>query len=300
MIEKNFGWWPRNSVVDARVTRAEPVSTFAASIATVQNHPRTYGGWFYPPLEPVRATPTEKKIPPEVPAPVYELPVTHRMTAAEAWMDEEYLHFAITLLGLVDGMRLIPEGWLHFYKAPTVQHKLSDLMCSADEIAEIVFVAAGWWKTKTVGERRAMFAAIHWFCFSGLYHHEFEEFAAKYIVLDTLDWIRRTHLGEKSGFHSERPSTLANAYGLDLPSWAVVHKGHCRLADIRNDLIHEGRFAGKPIGFGHLPEPSLTLEFGAFLSRLIVGILGVKCSYVQSPCNTRSIHGLGLYHRQLT
>ena len=300
MVDNNFGFWPRNYVVDARVARVKPLSMHAASIAAVKDHPRSYDGWFYPPLEPVRSTKTEKKPPPEMPTPIYELPVTHQITATEPWMDQEYLNFVIVLMGLVDGMRLIPEGWLHFYKAPIAPHKLSDLMCDAREIAEIVFAATMWWRKATVEERRGMFAAVHWYCFSGLYHHEFEEFAAKYIVLDTIDWIHRRKTGEKRGSHAERPSELATAYGLKVPSWAVVQKHSCRLAEIRNALIHEGQFGGGPIGFAQLPETSLTLELGAFLTRLIMGMLGVKCAYVQSPTNTRSRHGIDLFHRNLT
>ena len=150
MVDKNFGWWPRNSVIDARVARAEPLSTYAASIAAIRDHPRSYDGWFYPFLEPVRSTAAEKKAPPDMPAPIYKLPVTHRITATEAWMDDEYLNFAVILIGLVDGFRLIPEGWMHFYRAPIARHKLSDLMCDAREIAEIVFAATTWWKRGTL------------------------------------------------------------------------------------------------------------------------------------------------------
>jgi hypothetical protein len=299
-MEKNFGWWPRNSVVDARVVRAEPLSTYASAIAAVKDHPRSYDGWFYPLLEPVRSTTTEKKPPPEMPTPTYELPVTHRITATEPWMDEEYLNFVIALVGLVDGMRLIPDGWVHFYKAPTAPNKLSDLACDAGEIAEIVFAATTWWKRATMEERRGMFAAVHWYCFSGLYHHEFEEFAAKYTVLDTLDWIHRRKTGGKRGSHAERPFKLAKAYGLEVPSWAVMHNNSCRLSEIRNELIHEAQFGGRPIGFAHLPEKSLTLELGHFLTRLMIAMLCVECSYVQSPVNTRMIHGLGLLKHQLT
>src|SRR5207248_9802057 len=158
---------------------------------------------------------------------------------------------AIVLMGLVDGMRLIPEGWVHFYKAPITPGKLCDLFCDEREIAEVVYAAAKWWQQSIHEARRAMFGAIHWFCFSGLYPHEFEEFAGKYIVLDTLDWIHRKRTGENRGVHAARASKLANVYGLQVPSWAVIQKKTCRLAEIRNALIHEGQFGGRPIGFAH-------------------------------------------------
>jgi hypothetical protein len=298
MIEKRFGWWPRNSTVDARATRVDLLATFDKSIAAVKNDPRAYDGWYYPPLEPVRTSSGETKPPPQIPAPIFELPSTHLIVGSEAWMDEDYLHFVIALIGLVDGMRLVPERWQHFYKAPIRSHKLADLVCDSREIAEIVFVAANWWQAHSIDERRAMFAAIHWFCFSGLYHHEFEEFSAKYTVLDTLYWIYRQSFPERIA-HSERPYKLASVYGLLTPAWAVVVKNSrgkdsCRLAEIRNDLVHEAKFAGHPIGFAHLPELSLTLELGAFVTRLIIAMLGVQCSYVQSATDTRCNHGIGL------
>jgi hypothetical protein len=298
MIEKRFGWWPRNSTVDAHATRVDLLATFNASIAAVMSDPRAYDGWYYPPLEPLRSSSGETKSTPLMPAPIYELPPTHRVLGSEAWMDDDYLHFVIALIGLVDGMRLVPEGWQHFYKTPIRSHKLADLVCDNCEIAEIVFVATNWWQAHPIDERRAMFAAVHWFCFSGLYHHEFEEFSAKYTVLDTLYWIYKQHSPERVA-HSERPCKLASAYSLQTPSWAVVLKNprgkdSCRLAEIRNELVHEAKFAGKPIGFAHLPELSLTLQLGAFLTRLIIAMLGVKCSYVQTPIDTRCMHGLGL------
>jgi hypothetical protein len=299
-MEKNFGWWPRSCVVDARVAFAEPLPTHAQSIAVIKNSPRSYGGWVYPPLKSVRRRTTETKPPPGVPTRSFTLPVTHRIIVADAWIDDEYLDFVIVLIGMIAGMRLIPEGWVHFYKAPTAPHKLSDLVCDAGEIAEILFRATTWWKNEPVERRRAMFAAVHWYCFSGLYEHEFEEFAAKYIVLDTLYWNHSRRTGEEWVPHAKRPSKLANAYGLQVPSWAVMQKKSCRLAEIRNALIHEGRFGEGPIGFAQLPETSLTLELGAFLTRLVVAMLGVKCAYVRSPTNTRSLHGVDLLQRNLT
>ncbi len=203
MIGKRFGWWPRNSTIDARVARVDLLPTFDASAAVIKNDPRAYDGWYYPPLEPVRGSSGETKSRPNVPAGIYELPLTHRITGSESWVDEDYLHFVIALIGLVDGMRLLPEGWQHFYRTPIRPCKLTDLVCDHREIAEVVYVATAWWKARTTDERRAMFAAIHWFCFSGLYHHEFEEFSAKYTVLDTLYWIHRK--GEVKDPHSERP-----------------------------------------------------------------------------------------------
>jgi hypothetical protein len=300
MIEKNFGWWPRDSLVDARFTRAEPLPTHADSVAAVRNDPRAYGDFYYPPLVEVGQVTGETKAPPQVPAVIYPLPVTHRISATESWMDEEYLNFAIVLMGLVDGMRLIPEGWVHFYKAPIARGKLCDLSCDAREIAEVIYEAANWWQQSIREVRRAMFGAIHWFCFSGLYQHEFEEFAAKYIVLDTLDWIHRKLTGERPGAHATRAFKLAKVYKLQVPTWAVVQKKTCRLAEIRNALIHEGQFGGEPIGLGNLPETSLTLEFGHFLIRLIIAILGVKCLYIKSPTNTRCRHGIDLLQRNLT
>lgn len=303
MIAKRFGWWPRNSIIDARVVRVDLLPTFEKAKKAVQNHPRAYDGWFYPPLQPVRTSSAETKDPPQVPASIYELPPTHSITGTVAWMDDDYLHFVIALMGFIDGMRLVPEGWQHFYKAPIRTGKLADLVCDHREIAEIVFVATGWWQTHSIEERRAMFAAMHWFCFSGLYHHEFEEFSAKYTVLDTLYWIhQQRHPGRTP--HSERPNKLAKVYSLLVPAWATIEKNAagkdtCRLAEIRNELVHEARFAGHPIGFAHLPELSLTLELGAFLTRLIIAMLGVNCSYIGSPTDTRCMHGIGLTKRQL-
>jgi hypothetical protein len=210
-------------------------------------------------------------------------------------MDDGYAHFAIALIGLVDGMRLVPNGWTHFYKAAIEPCKLTDLVIDEAELGKVVAFANVWWQAQDSQTRTRMFGAIHWYCFSGAYTHEFEEFAAKYTVLDTLYWIHHHRVGGDRVRHACRAADLAAAYGMPVPPWAVVNNGSCRLADLRNELIHEGRFAGQPTGFAVPTEVTpLSLQLTSFLSRLILAMLQVRCGYVTTPATGREMHGLDL------
>jgi hypothetical protein len=192
-------------------------------------------------------------------------------------------------------MRLVPEGWSHFYKATIDTCKLTDLVCNTGEMTEVVRRASKWWQSADAERRQRMFGAIHWYCFSGAYEHQFERFAALYTVLDTLHWVHLRQTGAKTSKHAEIPLTLAKAYGMQVPSWAEISKGTCSLALLRNEFIHEARFGGVPIGFAHPTGiSSINLELSAFLTRLIMAVLGIQCRYSESPVTTRQMHGLDL------
>jgi hypothetical protein len=206
---------------------------------------------------------------------------------------------AIALLGLLEGMRLIPEGWCHFYRAALEPHTLSDLVCGKSEIEEVLGIAETFWKDNRDSRiRRCLFGAIHWLLFSQSYEHDFEEFAAQYIVLDSCFKLHTKMKGRpgRSCRHSERPSFLAQAYAIPEPSWATIQPdGNCELSRLRNEFFHEGQYGGDPMGFAYpTTVPSITLQLKAFNTRVILGILAVDCEYVRSRVNTRCMYGLDL------
>jgi hypothetical protein len=283
-IEIKFGYRPRDWHFDASDIHVEPLCEFNDVVAMVEASNQVDGEWFYPPFQKIFAP--------------YQIPPTHVMHIEDEANGRELGELAIAVIGLLEGMRLIPEEWVHFYRAPIKPHTISDLVCGKTEIEKVIRIVQSFWKANQDTEvRRCLFGAIHWLLFSESYVHEFEKFAAHYIVLDSCFWLHAKIKGspKKKPPHAKLPSVLAQAYAIPEPSWATMRDKDCELSQLRNEFFHQGWYAGHPIGFAHAEfNPRITLQLNAFNTRLILGILGVDCSYVKSPVNTRQMHGLGL------
>jgi hypothetical protein len=283
-VEIKFGYWPRFWGFDASEIHVEPLSEFNEVVAMVENSKQVKDKWLYPPVQKTFAP--------------YKIPPTHVMQIESTEDSRELGELAITLVGLLEGLRLIPEEWVHFYRAAIKTHALSELVCREIEIEKVMCILQNFWQKNQGKEiRRCFFGAIHWLLFSESYVNQFERFAAQYIVLDSCFWLHR-NLNGLSGQrrHAEIPSFLAQTYGIPEPSWATMLPDNtCELSRLRNEFFHEGRYGGQPIGFALTQfNPPITLQLNAFNTRLILGILGVDCSYVKSPVDTRQMHGLGL------
>jgi hypothetical protein len=131
--------------------------------------------------------------------------------------------------------------------------------------------------------------------FSQLYEHDFERFGGAYTVLDTVYWMHQTLGSFEPVSHARRAQALANHFGMPVPDWATMNGGTCALAALRNALVHEARYADAPIGFAHpVSHPSITLELGHFLTRLVLATLRVPCLYIYTPVHSRQMHGLDI------
>jgi hypothetical protein len=290
VAELKFGHWPRKSELNAGATIVRPLPNYDDVVAAVQGSDRVINGWYYPPLAAERIY---KR--------VYCLDSTHSLGVAPAPGARQWSEFVIALLGLLDGLRLIPEGWVHFYRTAVKLNSLSDVICRVNEIEQVLQIAESFWRSVTEHVRRLSFGAIHWRLFSESYEHEFERFNGQYAVLDTCYRIhcKLTPGGKGEPPHSKRAEFLAGHYSMETPSWAktrmVNGRLECDLSKLRNELVHEARYAGRPIGFEH---PGLTvpidLTLGYFNTRLILALLGVKCAYVRSSVETRSQFALDL------
>jgi hypothetical protein len=119
--------------------------------------------------------------------------------------------------------------------------------------------------------------------------------------MDTCFELHRLIKGADRIPHALRPSFLATAYGIPVPEWAVPTERGCEISQLRNEFFHEGRYGGEPIGFAHPPNPpTIDLQMSAFNARLILGLLGLRCDYVNSRVDTRSMFGLGVPKDQST
>ena len=292
MSKTRFGFWPRPWHIAAAGLSVEPVADCADVVEFVNKHERAFDGWMHPPLGRRFSSALGLSVP-WMPATAYNLPSTHELSLDTD--DEALADFSIALIGLLDGMLLVREGWNHFYKTPIEPAKLVDFVCTEDEMSQAVDMATRRWRGLDRDCQKWMLGAIHWYCFTAAYEHQFERFGGLYIVLDTLYRIHVRLGGSAADTRAEQAAVLADAHRIPLPDWAQVHtidnKDVSRLSTLRNEFFHEGRYGGKPIGFD-APEENITLEFEAFVTRVILGMLSVHCAYVRTPATTQQRYGL--------
>lgn len=298
-VEIKFGYWPRGWSLVTPNIRIKPIPQLSEVVDGVKASNQLLGRWLYPPLTFERSSDPGSEDRPSVYARSYSINPTHVIHVEGGADAKDFGELAIALLGLLEGMRLIPEGWCHFYRTAIEPHTLSDLVCGKSEIEEVLGILETFWNANQTAEiRRCLFGSIHWLLFSQSYEHEFEQFAAQYIVLDSCFKLHTDINGKPNGrvTHSERPLFLARAYGIPQPGWANIRAdGTSELSTLRNEFVHEGRYGGEPIGFAHSTiRPPITLQLKAFNTRVILGLLGVDCEYVRSPVDTRQMHGLDL------
>lgn len=291
----NFGWLPEKRSYKTADITIEPLPNFDEALSTVQGHSQNYKNWLYPPLE---VFSQDKQPKPSIPSVWFSLPATHKISIADKEASADFEEFLIIVFGWAKGLLLRPDGHGHFYKAATSSGQLCDFFISKSEtIALLNFAARFWDENKSSKIRNLMFGAIHWHLFSFSYCHAFERFMTQYTVFDSI-WkineILRPNIHAES--HASRLIILAELHDLYLPKWAeLITKKQSRITKIRNELIHEAQFYGKPIGFAVPPSGSnINLEFEAFNSRLLAATLGAVGPYTRSPCDTQQIHSFDI------
>lgn len=312
MEEIRFGYWPRKT--ELRTGRAVilPVGNYDEIVESMEQNERVVNGWLYPPLtvECERGTAPQRRT--VIYARKYGVDSTHCLSLPRTSNSRTLGEFLIALLGMLEGLRLVPEGWFHFYCAAVKPHALSDVDCNRGDLEAVLAIAQDFWKATNVEVRRLMFGAIHWRLFSESYEHEFERFSGQYTVLDTcwkvcehLDakWWRKWVPKGKPG-HALRAKLLAKHCKMRVPSWAKTRKSRskkgsnpfCKLSQLRNDFTHEGLYGKKPTAFGYPKnfKGSIDFQLAAFNTRLILAILGVKGGYVKSSSETHCPSALDL------
>lgn len=251
---------------------------------------RTDGLWYYPPLVPFADYQTDGSRKPLTNAVTFELPATHSITTAADL--EELAEFLILVFGFLKGLRLVPEGWRHFYRAAIKPGHLVDFTPSQDRVEEVLSLAHDLWfdLASEPRLRRCYFGAFHWFLFAQSYIHPFELFHSQYIVLDACWHIHELRMGSKRPSHHQRPRELCSAYGLQEPAW--LGDGHeSPLVNLRNDLVHEGLYTGEPIGFANTGT-DIEGMLAALNARLLLALLGLKHPYIETEVESRQLRRL--------
>lgn len=313
-----FGYWPRAMTLRAGSIVVEPLPDYQQTVESLGKEGRVANGWFYPPLRTARHPKTSTETP-RIYESVYQLTLTHRIVVRKSARARELAEFLIAALGLIEGLRLLPEGWVHFYRAAVKPHMLSDVDCTRQDLEAVLLRAEAFWREATAEIRRLMLGAVHWRLFAESYEHEFERFSGQYTVFDTCwkllellepGWLdrdmnngkipKRLRAWASRRSHAVRPALISRHFRMAVPSWARVRKSRskntpeCRLSDLRNEFIHEGLYGRRPIGFGHPKnfKGSIDFQLAAFNTRLILALLGVNCQYSRSSAETHCAFAL--------
>ena len=144
------------------------------------------------------------------------------------------------------------------------------------------------YQNATEEDRKQAFAVLHWFLVGQMYTFEWEQFEAQYKVLDGIYKLAKVN----AKTHAGRPGALVNKYqdkGIILPKWAKIDssdKKSSALSTLRNQLVHEAKYAGHPIGY-ELPTENYPLEFVSFNTKLICAVLGIDTPYLKADPEDR-------------
>lgn len=202
--------------------------------------------------------------------------------------DDEHLRFLILAYGFLQGIYLIPEGNLYFNRTPYEQGKLNSLLLSGDDYVNGMEQIHHFYLNAKPNDRKQAFAILHWFLIGQSHEFPWEIFDSQYKVLDGIYKLSNV----KAQNHASRPVKLAEKYGITIPSWAELResKKKSTLSILRNELVHEAKYAGEPIGYAH-PKDNYTLEFVSFNTKLICAVLGLKTPYLNMNPDSREFCG---------
>jgi len=197
--------------------------------------------------------------------------------------DEEYFRFIVMGYGFLQGLYLLPEGYKYLWRFPYKPGKLHGLILCGDDHKNGMEQISRFYQNANQIERKRAFAIMHWFLVGQSYTYAWDIFDAQYKVLDGIHKI--SNVNAKT--HSERPIELAKKYGVTLPQWAVLDgNGKSELSTLRNELVHEAKYKGHPIGYAHTTR-NYPVEFVSFNAKLICGVLGINTPYLQTDPHTR-------------
>jgi hypothetical protein len=243
-------------------------------------------GWIYGPEKELNKSYREKekfKQPgPLVRDSFYRMSATHEIKTNIT--DENHLRFLILGYGFLQGLYLTPEGYSYLGRIPYELGKLNGLLLIKDDYVNGMEIINNYFKSSSEENRNQMFACIHWFSIGQSFIFEWDKFDAQYKVLDGI-----YRLSEITGVpHTKRPVELASKYNIELPKWAELDSSEKRsqLSIHRNELVHEAKYAGHPIGYSY-PSENYSLEFTSFNTKLIAAALGIDTPYIQADPNDR-------------
>lgn len=247
-------------------------------------------GWFYGPEEELKKSSAEndtfKDRGPINCSSFFRIKPTHQIIANG--YDDNHLRFLILGYGFLQGLYLTPEGYLYLGRTAYDPGKLNGLLLLRDDYVTGMECINRFYMSSSSEEQSQMFASIHWYLVGQGYPFDWDRFDAQYKVLDGLYKLS----GSSANNHASRPVLLAEKYGIKLPSWAKLDSTgkQSKLSKQRNELVHEAKYDGHPIGYSY-PDENYSLEFTSFNTKLIAAALGIKTPYLAAEPTDREFWG---------
>lgn len=277
--EHAFGIIREAMAIHGRRFVIAPGGSFQAAIDWVQDHFDTRLRWMHPDIldrEPLHAD-------------GLAIQFDHRGTHILKLDSSLHQHhdlpdFLILLLGFLLGMKLHPAGLGGLRKIPLHRGMLVEFTVADTDLVEALEAGIDFHVGASAEQRSLMYAALHWYLESLCYDHEFEMFAWQYTVLDNMHKLAEKSLRPyvAGGGHSARPVNLATFHDVPLPAifQDADPKKAGRLAALRNEMFHEARFLGSPIGYSTSDESKAILRhLIVFNSQLMLKALGIRCDF---------------------
>lgn len=297
----DFGFLIDSHKVNCDNFNISPVENYEEIIEWFYTNIEVSNGWIYPPLIALKQNEEElnkfKKTLPLIRSNFYRLPSTHKLQTEN--YSDEHKHFLILGYGFLQGLYLNPKNYKYLGKTPYKPSTLNGLLLGQDDrVKGMEAINKFYIDAKTTQQRVQMQACIHWFLIAQTLDFEWEIFDAHYKVLDGLYRLLVHNIGkdkvenlnnDKYVKHAQRFIVLAKYFNLEIPNWADNTKtGNDNIAFIRNELVHEAKYAGQPIGYNY-PNENFKLQFKAFNLKLICAFLGINTPYLQAPANNRML-----------
>lgn len=297
----DFGFLIDSHKVNCDNFNISPVENYEEIIEWFYTNIEVSNGWIYPPLIALKQNEEElnkfKRTLPLIRSNFYRLPSTHKLQTEN--YSDEHKHFLILGYGFLQGLYLNPKNYKYLGKTPYKPSTLNGLLLGQDDrVKGMEAINKFYIDAKTTQQRVQMQACIHWFLIAQTLDFEWEIFDAHYKVLDGLYRLLVHKIGkykvenfnnDKYVKHAQRFIVLAKYFNLEIPNWADNTKtGNDNIAFIRNELVHEAKYAGQPIGYNY-PNENFKLQFKAFNLKLICAFLGINTPYLQAPANNRML-----------
>ncbi|SIQ03843.1 hypothetical protein [Halanaerobium kushneri] len=268
MIE--FGFLNESKIYSSDLMEIIPLDDITEKYEFLKENFYIENSWLYPPIG------YDKKNKPTKCVSWFALPNSHKLLLKSKFKkNNELQKFIPTIFGFLKGLQMYRDGWGHYYKTPIKEGKLISFYCNDKELCKIIDkIIFLYQKDSNIFKSYA--AAIHWFLFGQSYKYEFEKFDAQYKVLDCCYNIatKITDI-DKAKTHAQRIENLCLYYNIYLPDWARVKNGRSTLSELRNNLIHEAKFAGEPIGVSS-DEENLYFNLQLINERILLSIPGVR------------------------
>ena len=302
-LRKEFGFYPQPLQIKAGSVTVSPLPDLERTASDILALNGVEDNWIYAPPQQVRDFMSGKVRERPYASRVFGLPKTHLIEHAAA-TSEDHLDFHLWALSFFVGMRLTATEAGFLDATPLKPGKLVDFILRGSSLTRAVELADVFWTTNLAKPRQAQrfTAAVHaLFLGQNPQNLQFERFVYLYTAIEACYALTAAlHQPPRCLTHADRIDWMCSKLRVVTPAWADPPAfSKAEVVAIRNDTLHEALFMDAPLGFavhrGSSTNRNLTLQMCALVCRLLVALIGGGgADYVQSPVNTRQIHGLDL------